>query len=331
MNQGNLGWQFLQYRQALNPFNYILMSMTAVGVGGVREEQIAEIGKSLEIFKKVCSFRDPMPVRMLGIFDKYSGIDRSLYIKTLLTNEHLLRLGKARPAWTNAATRNMQFGQFMSVVGGIASIVKGVANYDFSSISEGCGNISGVVQFYTRDRKQFDCIELMSTLSTNDFGEFKNTFFDNTLEKNKDEIFHQRQEAFTYFLIATLDKTVKNTHELTKLHVPGSSICPSWSCLTESEKMLISQKSFDVETSIDSAIFIKDSQHSDWHWISEAAYFLEDFKRLTNFSNLLLSHTSNSNSRHGHKNVVEWIQCLSILKELPSKIALIHSTTFLCP
>jgi hypothetical protein len=83
-------------QDCLDSFNYILMSMTAVGVGGVREEQIAEIGASLEIFKKVCSFRDPMPLRLLGLTDKYSGIDRSLFIKTLLTNEHLLRLGKAR-------------------------------------------------------------------------------------------------------------------------------------------------------------------------------------------------------------------------------------------
>jgi hypothetical protein len=89
----------------------------------------------------------------LGITDKYTGIDKSLFIKTLLTNEHLLRLGKARPAWTNAATRNMQFGQLMSVIGGIGSIAKGIANYDLSSISEGCGNIGGVVAFYTRDRK----------------------------------------------------------------------------------------------------------------------------------------------------------------------------------
>jgi len=40
----------------------------------------------------------------------------------------------------------------MATVGGIASIVKGVANYDFSKITEGFSNVAGVVQFYTRDR-----------------------------------------------------------------------------------------------------------------------------------------------------------------------------------
>jgi transcriptional regulator of met regulon len=50
----------------------------------------------------------------------------------------------------------------------------------------------------------------MSTLSNSDFSEFKSTFFDNTLEKNQEEIFHQKQEAYTYFLIATLDKAVRN-------------------------------------------------------------------------------------------------------------------------
>jgi hypothetical protein len=39
----------------------------------------------------------------------------------------------------------MQYGHLMSCVGGIASIVKGVANYDFSKISEGCGSVAGVV------------------------------------------------------------------------------------------------------------------------------------------------------------------------------------------
>ena len=98
----------------------------------------------------------------------------------------------------------------MATVGGIASICKGVANYDLSSITEGFSSVSGVLAFYTRQRGQFDMIEQMATLSTTDFAEFKATFFDNTLEKNKDHIKFQKQECFTYFLLSTLDKAVRN-------------------------------------------------------------------------------------------------------------------------
>ena len=79
-----------------------------------------------------------------------------------------------------------------------------------SKVSEGAGNLAGVVKFYTRDREQFNCIDLMNSLSTSDFLEFKRTFFDNTLEENKSMIHHQKQEAYTYYLIATLDRVVRN-------------------------------------------------------------------------------------------------------------------------
>ena len=98
----------------------------------------------------------------------------------------------------------------MTAVGGIASIVKGIAAYDFTAISEGAGNLAGVVKFYTRDRDQFNLLDEMNSLSTSDFSEFKKTFFDNTLEENKDTIRHQKQELYTYYLISTLDKVVRN-------------------------------------------------------------------------------------------------------------------------
>jgi len=197
-------------QDCLDSFNLILQAMVSVGVQGVREENVEDIQGSLEVFQKVCSHRDPLPLRLLGLTDTYAGLDRSLYLKTLFTKEFLLRVGKARPAWTSFATQRMRFGHLMKAVGGIVSIVKGVANYDFSKISEGAGNIAGVVKFYTRDRDQFNCIDMMSSLSTSDFPEFKKTFFDNTLEENKDMIHHQKQEAYTYYLISTLDKVVRN-------------------------------------------------------------------------------------------------------------------------
>jgi len=78
--------------------------MVSVGVTGVREESVADIKKSLEIFKKVSTHRDPAIVRLSGMADEYSGIDRSLYLKTLYTDIALFKVGKARPPWTKFAT-----------------------------------------------------------------------------------------------------------------------------------------------------------------------------------------------------------------------------------
>ena len=48
----------------LDSFNLILKSMVAVGVQGMREESVGEITTSLDVFKKVCSQRDPAAYRL---------------------------------------------------------------------------------------------------------------------------------------------------------------------------------------------------------------------------------------------------------------------------
>ena len=50
----------------------------------------------------------------------------------------------------------------------------------------------------------------MNSLSTTDFKEFENMFFDNTYEPNEDMRKHQPQESYTYYLLETLDKLVRN-------------------------------------------------------------------------------------------------------------------------
>ena len=77
--------------------------MVSIGLTGVREEYVSEVMESQKVFEKVSSHRDPTAVRMLG-WDGSEGIDISLLMKAKFTSEALFRVGKARPAWTSAAT-----------------------------------------------------------------------------------------------------------------------------------------------------------------------------------------------------------------------------------
>lgn len=139
-------------QECLDAFNLILNAMCSIGLTGVREEEIAEIGKSLVVFEDVSSHRDPLPIRLLGLTDKYSGVDRSLFMKSRYTEEALSRIGKARPAWTNLATYEMRYNHMVSAISGAASIVKGLSHFDAGAISEGIDGLGPIILFYTRDK-----------------------------------------------------------------------------------------------------------------------------------------------------------------------------------
>ena len=85
-----------------------------------------------------------MLIRLVGLSDM-PGVDRSLFLKSLYTKLLTLRVGKARPAWTDYASNKMKYGHFMSAIGGIGSILKGVANFDFGKIGEGAGKLGSVI------------------------------------------------------------------------------------------------------------------------------------------------------------------------------------------
>ena len=70
-------------------------------------------------------------------------------------------------------------------------MINGLRYYDMSKIAEGAGNLGGVVAFYTRDREQHECIDMMSSLSKTDFPEFKKMFFDNGYKANEGMRYHQ--------------------------------------------------------------------------------------------------------------------------------------------
>jgi len=73
---------------------------------------------------------------MLG-FENNEGIDISLSCKAKYTNEALRRVGKAAPKWTKFATYQSKYNRAYTSIIGVASMVKGVANFDFGTLIEG--------------------------------------------------------------------------------------------------------------------------------------------------------------------------------------------------
>jgi hypothetical protein len=67
----------------------------------------------------------------------------------------------------------MRFNQFCSAISGIASIAKGISNFDFGAVAEGAGKIGPIVMHYTRDREWYSTIDMLNSLSNNDFPLFK--------------------------------------------------------------------------------------------------------------------------------------------------------------
>ena len=56
-------------QECLDAFNLTVSVMVSIGLTGLREESVSAVEESLAIFQKVCSHRDPLPIRLLGMGD----------------------------------------------------------------------------------------------------------------------------------------------------------------------------------------------------------------------------------------------------------------------